>query len=132
MGKQKTRQRFHGGDMPTVDHQDIITEWIAASNTHDAGTYLKFFTEDAVLDDPSVGRTFDGVAGIKEYFDAYFIGYRTTTRLQSVTPVPAATGAGYLHVEVDFTGDFPGGHTGGTFDITFSGDKIAHIRADLT
>jgi len=32
---------------------------------------------------------------------------------------------------VDFTGDFPGGQTGGTFDIAFAGEKLARVQADL-
>jgi hypothetical protein len=38
---------------------------------------------------------------------------------------------GYFHVAVHFTGDFPGGKTGGIFDITFDGEKISSVRADL-
>ncbi len=37
-----------------------------------------------------------------------------------------------MRVEVHFTGDFPGGETGGTFDVTLRHDKIAFARADLT
>jgi hypothetical protein len=35
------------------------------------------------------------------------------------------------HLEVKFTGDFPEGVIGGTFDITFKQDKISFIKADL-
>ncbi|MEV7010632.1 nuclear transport factor 2 family protein [Streptosporangium sp. NPDC051022] len=91
-----------------------------------ADSYLAFFTEDAVLDDPSMGSQFRRHAGIKKYFDAYFIGYDTTTRLVSITPQE-----GGFHVVVDFTGSFPGGRTGGIFDITFAGDKFAFVQADL-
>ncbi|WP_369373910.1 hypothetical protein AB1046_07515 [Promicromonospora sp. Populi] len=37
----------------------------------------------------------------------------------------------HIHVVVDFTGNFPGGQTGGIFDVTLAGDKIAFVRADL-
>lgn len=107
-------------------HEPIIRKWIAISNTHDKAKYLAFFTDDAVLDDPSVGRKFKGKTGIGKYFDAYFIGYNTKTRLVSIEPED-----GHLHVEVHFTGDFPGGKTGGIFDLTFKGEKISFVHADL-
>ena len=87
---------------------------------------ISFFTDDAVLDDPSVGRAFNGKAGIAKYFDEYFIGYDTSTRLVSITPEE-----GHQHVEVHFSGDFPGGKTDGIFDVTFKGEKISFVRADL-
>lgn len=110
----------------TIDHDAVVVGWIAAANSHDAARFVAFFAEDAVLDDPSVGEAFEGREGVGRYFDSYFIGYNTQTRLVSTEPRD-----GILHVEVDFTGDFPGGQTGGTFDVTFAGDRFAHVRADL-
>jgi ketosteroid isomerase-like protein len=104
----------------------IIERWIAAANAQDAKAYLAFYTDDAVLDDPSVGRKFKGKAGIGEYFAEYFIGYGTRTQLVSVEPE-----AEHLHVEVHFTGDFPEGEIDGVFDVTFDADKISFVRADL-
>ena len=109
-----------------IDQDAIVAEWIAAANGHETARFLSFFTADAVLDDPSVGQVFEGHVGIGRYFDSYFIGYNTQTRLVRTEPR-----ADILHVEVDFTGDFPGGQTGGIFDITFIGDKLSHVRADL-
>lgn len=109
-----------------IDQDAVIAEWITAANTHETARFLAFFTADAVLDDPSVGEAFEGREGIGRYFDSYFIGYNTQTRL-----VSTELREGILHVEVDFTGDFPGGQTGGIFDVTFSGAKLAHVRADL-
>ncbi|MBT0769082.1 nuclear transport factor 2 family protein [Kineosporia sp. J2-2] len=106
--------------------ETIVAEWIQAANTHDPERFLAFFADDAVLDDPSVGRSFEGADGIGEYYRDYFIGYGTRTRLIGMTPQD-----GHLHVEVHFTGEFPGGQTGGIFDITFTGDQIRFIRADL-
>ncbi|GAB3631925.1 hypothetical protein GCM10027421_12780 [Microbacterium shaanxiense] len=110
----------------TTDHDATIAEWITAADAHDSTAFLSLFTADAVLDDPSVGEVFEGHEGVGRYFDSYFIGYNTRTRLVRTEPRD-----GVLHVEVDFTGDFPGGQTGGIFDITFAGDKIEHVRADL-
>lgn len=110
----------------TITQDAVIAEWITAANTHGRAEFLSFLTADAVLDDPSVGEVFEGHEGVGRYFDTYFIGYNTQTRLVGTEPRD-----GILHVEVDFTGDFPGGQTGGTFDVTFAGERIAHVRADL-
>ncbi|MGD8166485.1 nuclear transport factor 2 family protein [Herbiconiux sp. P16] len=113
--------------MQITDRTTLITEWVDVANAHDLDRYLTFFTDDVVLDDPSVGRSFRGKEGIAEYFTAYFIGFDTRTSLSKIE----AQGE-VLHVEVDFTGSFPGGHTGGFFDLTFADSLIAHVRADLT
>lgn len=113
--------------MTGAESQELIGRWIDAMNSHDIDAYLSHFTADAALDDPSVGERFVGHEGIGDYFTRYFIGYNTTTRLVSITPR-----GDQLHVEVDFTGDFPGGQTGGLFDLDVAGDKIAYVHADLT
>jgi uncharacterized protein (TIGR02246 family) len=112
--------------MTDTHEQQLIARWIAAMNTHDTDTYLSYFTADAVLDDPSVGERFDGHDGIADYFTRYFIGYNTTTRLVRVT----ARGE-ELHVDVHFTGDFPGGQTDGVFDVRVTGDRFSFVHADL-
>lgn len=117
--------RTHQG---LLDQHQTIDEWIAAMNSHNAAAYLEFFTEDGVLDDPSVGRVYNGPSEIAQYFESYFIGYNTQTQLVSIEPH-----GDYLHVEVAFTGSFPGGETGGIFDVTLTADqKIERVRADLT
>lgn len=111
------------GDEP----DKTISDWVEATNTHDIAAYLAFFTDDATLDDPSVGEVFEGRAGISEYFQSYFVGYNTQTRLLDTEPRD-----GHIHVEVEFTGDFPEGRIGGIFDVTLTSEnKIRHVRADL-
>jgi len=105
---------------------EIIADWITVSNAHDTTGYLSFFTDDTTLDDISVGDVFEGHEGLQRYFEDYVIGYSTQTRLVSITPED-----GHLHVVVDFTGSFPEGQIGGYFDMTFTGDKISFMRADL-
>lgn len=107
-------------------HATIIRSWIAAANAFDRQKYLGFFTDDAVLDDPSVGRIFKGKAGVGEYFDAYFVGYCTRTRVVSISPEGS-----HWHVAVHFTGEFPEGEVDGIFDVTFRGDAIASVKAEL-
>ena len=104
----------------------IIADWIAVSNAHDTTGYLSFFTDDTILDDISVGEVFEGHEGLQRYFEDYVIGYSTQTRRVSITPEDD-----HLHVVVDFTGTFPEGQIGGYFDMTFDGEKISFMRADL-
>src|SRR3546814_5381444 len=92
-------------------------------NTSDIATYLSYFTADAVLHDPSVGERFVGHEGIGEYFTRYFVAYNTTTRLLRVTPRDSQ-----FHVEVHFSGDFPGGQTGGLFDVSVKGGKNSFVH----
>lgn len=114
-------------DTTSSDRADVIARWVAAANSHDPEAFLSFFDENATLDDPSVGEQFDGHDGIREYFTRYFIGYNTATALISATDEENLS-----HVVVDFVGDFPGGRTGGIFDLTFLGEKITFAYADLT
>lgn len=105
--------------------RQIVEDWLAAANAFDTARFLAFFTDDAVLDDPGVDR-FDGLDRIAEYYVDYFIGYQTTTRLTDLT-----LDGDRAFVTVHFTGTFPGGALGGTFDIRFDGERFAEMHADL-
>lgn len=107
--------------------QPFINDWIAASNGLDTKKYLEFYLPDAVLDDPSVGRKFNGHKGITEYFESYFIGYNTHAEPVDLT----TTDDGNTHLEVLFTGNFPEGKIGGTFEFKFKNGKIAFVKAGL-
>jgi len=110
-----------------MDIERFIEEWILVSNSYDTDQYLEFFTATAVLDDPSVGRKFTGKQGIKAYFVNYFIGYKTQTRQVSLVVKDGRR----AHLEVEFSGNFPEGRIGGTFDFEFIDGKIAFVSADL-
>jgi ketosteroid isomerase-like protein len=107
--------------------QTFINQLIAASNAFDTSRYLDLFLPDAILDDRSVGRTFNGHAGIRQYFESYFVGYNTHTEKVELT----ITDEENVHLEVSFTGDFPEGKVGGTFDLRLKNGKIAFAKADL-
>jgi hypothetical protein len=106
--------------------QEFIADWIALSNAFDTEKYLAKYKEDAVLDDPSVGRKFIGRKGIRDYFTSYFIGYKTQTRL-----VKLNINNNEAYLEVEFTGEFPEGKIRGSFDMVFNGGKIESVKADL-
>lgn len=106
--------------------ETFIKDWIEVGNNYDTEKYLEFYLKDTVLDDPSVGRKFIGHDGIKDYFVSYFIGYKTQTELRKLE---VKEDSAYL--EVEFTGDFPEGKIGGSFDFTFKNDKIEFVKADL-
>jgi ketosteroid isomerase-like protein len=110
-----------------MDITNFIHNWINASNQYDTQKYLEFYLPDAILDDPSVGRKFVGHKGIRNYFESYFIGYNTQTRIVKLD----IKDADHAHLEVAFTGDFPEGNIGGIFDFSFKEDKISFVKADL-
>jgi ketosteroid isomerase-like protein len=109
-----------------MDIKAFLFDWIETSNNYDIEKYLDKYQEDAILDDPSVGRKFIGHKGIREYYTSYFIGYKTQTKLIKLKMADNSA-----HVEVEFTGEFPEGKIGGMFDFTFRDGKIAEAKADL-
>ena len=74
-----------------------------------------------------MGQVFKGHLGIKKYFESYFIGYKTKTRLIKSDIISDNE----AHIEVEFTGEFPEGKIGGTFDFTFKDGKISKAEANL-
>lgn len=107
--------------------ETFIANWIKTSNDFDTKKYLEFYLDDAILDDPSVGSKFMEHNGIKDYFESYFIGYNTQTELVKLL----IQDEHHAYIEVQFTGDFPEGKIGGSFNFTFKNGKIAHVKADL-
>ncbi len=110
-----------------MDIKEFISEWLAFSDAYDTDGYVDMYHKDAVLDDPSVGQKFVGHAGIRRYFETYFIGYKTQTRLVNLDIINDDS----ARIEVEFTGEFPGGKLGGTFNFIFKDGKIAFVEADL-
>jgi len=111
-----------------MDIRTFLIDWITASNAFDTKRYLSFYLENAILDDPSVGKIFKGHKGMQDYFESYFIGYNTSMELVALTISDDGTAA---HLKVTFRGDFPEGIIGGIFDFQFREEKIAFIKADL-
>jgi len=88
---------------------------------------LEKYLKNAVLDDPSVGKVFNGHAGIRKYFGDYFINYQTQTGLIELDII----NDNEAHMEVEFTGEFPGNKIRGTFDFIFKSNKIITAKTDL-
>jgi ketosteroid isomerase-like protein len=105
----------------------FVTEWLEAANAFDMPKWVAHFHKDAVLDDPSVGDKFEGHNGIRKYFQDYFIDYNTQTQLVKLEKKNDKE----VHLQVDFTGDFPGKEISGTFDLTFRNNKIVYAKAAL-
>lgn len=110
-----------------MDIKAFIDDFLAVSNAYNTEKYLEKWHKNATLDDLSVGQVFQGHAGIKKYFESYFIGYKTQTRLVKLDII----NENEVHTEVEFTGEFPEGKIGGILDFTFNDGKIAEAKADL-
>jgi ketosteroid isomerase-like protein len=110
-----------------MDIELFIADWLAAANAYDRHEFAAKWQENAVLKDTSIGEIFTGHTGIRSYFEDYFIGYKTQTKLLKLIVVSDKQ----AHVEVAFTGDFPGKKIKGTFDLTFSDGLISAAQADL-
>ena len=106
----------------------VADAFIAATNAFDVEAALALFTPDAVNDDPSTGQRFEAHAGIRDYLERYFLGYRTVTRFLSIKRL--GLGVDRARVRVDFTGDF--GHEVGLLAISVDADGlVVRIGADL-
>lgn len=105
--------------------ESLLQLWLEASNKFDTKAYLKFYDKGAVLEDSSVGEVYNGHSGIQEYFNDYFIGYNTQTRI-----IQLSIAGQKAHIDAEFTGNtFK--NIKGVFDITFAGDKIKFVKAYL-
>jgi ketosteroid isomerase-like protein len=67
--------------MNRMNIHTFINQLIAASNAFDTSKYLDLYLPDAILDDPSVGRSFNGHEGIRQYFESYLATIRILNRL---------------------------------------------------
>ncbi|MFM0592752.1 MULTISPECIES: nuclear transport factor 2 family protein [Paraburkholderia] len=106
--------------------EKLVSTFIQTANSFDVEGAVALFTSDAVIDDVSVGDSFLGTEGIRRYFEQFFVGYKTASRLLSLEQLDDFTAVARL----DFTGDF--GHEIGTLKIRTNSDGlIERIDADL-
>lgn len=106
--------------------QKLVESFIATANAFDVEGALSLFAPDAVVDDVSVGDVFVGRDGVRIYFERFFVGYNTASRLVSIETLDVFN----ANVRLDFTGDF--GHEVGVLKIAInSEDLIERIDADL-
>ena len=110
-----------------MDLKSFLEDWLATANAYETNAFLEKWHKNAILDDPSVGKIFKGHSEIRTYFEDYFIGYQTQTRLIEFDIIKDNE----AHMEVEFTGEFPGNKLRGTFDFIFKNHKIITAKADL-
>ncbi|MBB6498184.1 nuclear transport factor 2 family protein [Pedobacter cryoconitis] len=94
--------------------EKVIQQFIDAINAFDIDAALELFTDDAVIDDESVGESFKNTAGVRKYLDKFFVGYKTVTKLESIEVLDNW----HIKAQVDFIGDF--GHETGGLNFTFN------------
>ncbi|WP_159586484.1 nuclear transport factor 2 family protein [Chelativorans xinjiangense] len=106
--------------------QKLVESFIATANAFDVGSTLSLFAPDAVINDVSVGDAFVGRNGVRIYFERFFVGYNTASRLLSIDKVDDFNAT----VRLDFTGDF--GHEVGILKMAINSEGlIERIDADL-
>lgn len=104
----------------------LVDTFIRTANAFDVDGAVALFASDAIIDDVSVGDAFVGTEGIRLYFERFFVGYKTASKLLSLERLDHFNAS----LRLDFTGDF--GHETGTLKITInSGGLIERIDADL-
>jgi hypothetical protein len=109
-----------------MDMEKIIGKLISATNAFDVEKALALFSEDAVIDDVSVGDKFANTDGVRTYLERFFVGYHTVSKIESVEVFDSR----HAKAHIDFTGDF--GHETGTLDVTVNANGlIVAIDADL-
>ena len=106
--------------------QTLVETFIQGANAFDIERVLALFAQNAVIDDVSVGDAFTGHDGVRLYFEQFFVGYNTASRLLSLERPDDRNAV----VRLDFTGDF--GHEIGILKIMINSDGlIERIDADL-
>lgn len=105
---------------------EIIQQFINATNDFNVEAALALFASNAVIDDVSVGEKFSGTAGVRTYLEKFFVGYHTVSKLESVEVFDDRRAKAH----VDFTGDF--GHEKGSLAVTINASgRIVAIDAAL-
>ena len=106
--------------------KQLFQQFVSTTNASDVEAALALFAPDAVIEDVSVGETFNKTAGVRRYLEKYFVGYHTVSRLQSVEKVDDR----HARARLDFTGDF--GHETGVLDVRVDAEgRITRIDASL-
>ncbi|PRA44901.1 hypothetical protein CQ062_24210 [Ochrobactrum sp. MYb68] len=106
--------------------QKLVESFVATANAFDVDGALALFAADAVIDDVSVGNTFAGTKGVRQYLERFIVSYSTRSTLLSVVEVDSF----HSDVRLHFTGNF--GHEVGVLKIAINTDGlIERIDADL-
>jgi ketosteroid isomerase-like protein len=104
--------------MKEVSIKNVIQQFINATNEFDVKKALALFSDDAVIDDVSVGEKFKSTNGVRKYLEKFFVGYHTATKLESLKVLDSL----HAKAQVDFTGDF--GHETGGLNCTINTDGL--------
>jgi ketosteroid isomerase-like protein len=95
-----------------MNNTEVVTAFVEYANAFQVDRALALFADQAVVEDTSVGSTFEGREGVRRYLEQYFVGYHTQTSVVSLKDDGPRVVA-----QVDFIGDF--GHETGGLRFTF-------------
>jgi hypothetical protein len=104
----------------------MMQKFVDAANAFDVDGIVALFAPQGLIEDSSVGETFRGHDGVRQYAEEYFVGYQTRSTVLSVDAIDER----HMTARVDFTGNF--GHETGFFEIaTNEAGLITTVRTYL-
>jgi hypothetical protein len=104
----------------------VVTDYIDASNNHDIEAYISAFSEKAIIEEESIGKTLKGKEEIKNYFVNYFVETLTHTEI-----IDYEMNENFVDMKVLFKGNFAGGEIVGIYQFYLENKKIIKLKADL-
>lgn len=91
------------------DHKQneaMLKEYYKTLNTDDIDAMLKFFTEDIVYEDSTLGEKFKGLKELRGFFEAFLSAMPTKFYIESLVVTEDSYGIGW-RMEGKHIGDFP-------------------------
>ena len=108
----------------------LLYDWIESGNEYNTEKYISYFDDNAVINEHAIGIKIKGKKAIKDYFETYFIGYKTHTTITKLSVEDDY----HTSINIRFVGDFPQKELDGWFNITFNqaNDRIVFADTGFT
>ncbi|WP_273706025.1 GyrI-like domain-containing protein [Leuconostoc mesenteroides] len=110
----------------TKNLEFTISRFIHFLNLGNTKTFANFFSENAIIEDSSIGKTFESKPQLIDYVDTYFKNYHTKTKIMKAQLIDEHK----VTIHAHFSGDF--GDEDGIMEISLDSDNlISHMYANL-
>ncbi|MCM3628155.1 hypothetical protein M3194_12350 [Paenibacillus glycanilyticus] len=111
--------------MKELDLPAAVIEYLEASNRHDIESYVRSFSDNAQIEEVSLGHTLVGKE-IENYFVTYFVRTNTHTDIIEYT-----INEEVVNMRVWFKGDFAGNEVVGLYTFFLNNGRIEKLKCDL-